>query len=87
MTATAGAALEAATVPAAEAEVGGAGARGATGEGEMPGRCPPGAVPGLTEPVPAADLGALRGGETGGRAQCTRGASMVSLVDLLTTRR
>ena len=46
VTATAGAALEAATVPAAEAAVGGAGARGATGEGgnarALPARCGPG---------------------------------------------
>jgi hypothetical protein len=53
----------------------------------MPGRCPPGAVPGLTDPVPGADLGVLTGGETGGLGAMTRGASMVSLVDLLTTRR
>ncbi|MGO9148908.1 MAG: hypothetical protein ACLP1E_16240 [Acidimicrobiales bacterium] len=57
------------------------------GNGGTPGRCPPGAVAGLTEPGAAADLGALAEGETGARGALVRGASMVSLVDLLTTRR
>ena len=84
-----GAEAAAGTVAAAAvtAEDGGAGERGTAGDGGTPGRCPPGAVPGLTEPGAATDLGALAGGETGGRGTAVRGASTISLVDLLTTRR
>ncbi|MFZ2056866.1 MAG: hypothetical protein WAV54_05615 [Acidimicrobiales bacterium] len=84
--ATAAVAAEAGAATAVAPEAGAATAV-APEAGEPPGRCPPGAVPGLTGEGAATDLDVLTGGETGGRGAAVRSGSRISLADLLTTRR